>query len=65
MHKFTILLYARYAASVLSRLPLPLASCSAAMALAAVTPEVTLPVAVSVLPLVSRSSFTMVDHTLI
>ena len=34
----------------------PEASCSAAMAEAAVTPELVVPVAVSVLPLVSRSS---------
>ena len=41
---------------VASRLPLPLASCKAAMALAAVTPVGTLPVLLSVLPDVSRSS---------
>ena len=39
--------------------PLPLASCRAAMALAAVTPAEVEPVAVSVLPLVSRSSCTV------
>ena len=52
-------------ARLLSRLPLPLASCKAAMAEAAVTPEEILPVLVSVLPLVSRSSWMVASSTFI